>query len=215
MSPRSRLGSLALALLALVALLAPLALPAPVRAATRTLSALGPKHGWVSEVLVRNGRALYVADYEVEGHRELYSTPLDGGASLRLSADLPRGEAEDIELAGDLVVVCYVLYSTGQRALYSIPVAGGPAIKLTPDYATRSLGTGFFDFAVAGDRVVYMANQERSTVPMLYSAPVTGGPAVRLSVDLPSVLTRCSTGCHLAPSRPPSCSTARAPLLAM
>lgn len=191
MSPRPRLvasivASLALlALFALTPVLAAPPAPSTTLAAATKLSALGPKDGRVSSLLVAGDRAVYIASYDIENRFELYSTPVAGGTPLRLSEGLPAGQVEDVELAGSRAVFSYRFDSGGQRAIYSVLAAGGTPLRLTPEYANNTLGGGEFAFFVSGDRAVYSVDQERAGVPGLYSVPVAGGAVVKLNPDLP------------------------------
>ncbi|MEZ6077766.1 MAG: hypothetical protein R3C56_19475 [Pirellulaceae bacterium] len=128
-------------------------------------------------------RVIYLADKDVDNQFDLYSVPITGGASIKLSA-LSAGGDLDISSLGirksfaispDSLRVVYVADQDTDETfeLFSVSIIGGAVVKLS------SLPTDgdVFEFSISPDsqRVVYVADQELDDVFHLYSVPLAGG----------------------------------------
>lgn len=142
------------------------------------------------QVTPDGSRAVYLADQDVDGRDELYSVPTDGSAAaVKLNGALTSGgdvaEYAAISPDGTRVVYRADAIADGRFELYSVPVDGSAA-------AVRISGTMVAGGSVrggsrpvvlfAGNRVLYLADQDTDEVVELYSAPIDGSaPAVRVS----------------------------------
>lgn len=149
-------------------------------------------HAYV-QITPDSSRAVYLADQDVDGQRELYSVPTDGSAApVKLNGALiASGDVADyaaISPDGARVVYRADAITDGTFELYSVPVDGSAA-------AVRISGTMVAGGSVrggsrpvvqfAGDRVLYLADQDTDEVVELYSVPIDGSAApVRVSGTL-------------------------------
>jgi hypothetical protein len=194
----SRATSL-LALIALLVLSIPLLPQSNASAqaslsATRKLSAITAADGTVQSVLVAGARVIFLADYDESGRFDLYSAPLAGGPSIRLTAALPSGTIDDFQVSSaGLVVFATVRDSDGRPYLYSVPATGGTPLLLGPTYPTNpppgpQPGSRLV-FNLAGERTVFTVDSQRKNSFELFSVPAAGGQLTRLSQALPATDT--------------------------
>jgi hypothetical protein len=144
-----------------------------------------------------SARVVYGGDMDVAGQFELYSVPVTGGASTKLSGTMVSGG--DITgwrgaLEGSTVIDQWVIYTADQDIndqfeIYSVQATGGTVTQLNPVL----IPTG--DVALAllnGDetRALFRADATSDELRELYSVPVTGGPATLLTpgIDVKAAL---------------------------
>lgn len=146
-----------------------------------------------------SNRVVYLADQETNDVTELFSVPLAGGGSTKVSGALTdggdvgregfftgRGDFGVFRISPDSSRVVYLADQLvdGKFELFSGPILGGEVVKLNGDLT--SFGTVKAGFEVSPDsaRVVYRADQESLGVNELYSVPLAGGDETRLNGDL-------------------------------
>jgi Tol biopolymer transport system component len=107
---------------------------------------------------------VYRADQDTADVFELYSTPLGGGASIKLNSPLVSG--------GDISTLLFspdssqVVYRADQDTdevfeLYRAPAAGGSApVKLNGPLVSGGNASSSFSLSPDSSRVVYLADQE-------------------------------------------------------
>ncbi|MEO1367100.1 MAG: hypothetical protein AAFX50_07965, partial [Acidobacteriota bacterium] len=117
--------------------------------------------------------AVYVADQRIFDRPELFSAPVDGGPSVRLSPDLEVGDE----------IIDFQIDPTSQRVvmqidtlLWTTPVDAAEPVRLTPG---RDFGIDFA-FTPDGQDVVFVGQIGVGGRPSLYRVPATGGTAVNL-----------------------------------
>lgn len=158
---------------------------------------LGEAYGHV--IAPAGARVVALGDFQTEGEFGLFSLPIDGsGPPLRLNAPLPPGGSvrvfdELCVITRDGATVLYVAEQDvdGRDELYAAPIDGSaPPTKLNgalvaggdvglPGPMGMPMGIG------AGDRVVYVADQEQDERYELFSVPLDGSaPPVKLSAPL-------------------------------
>ncbi len=127
---------------------------------------------------------VYEADQDTDGVNELYSVPISGGSTTKISGTLVTGgNVQAHEISPDSKQVVYLADEdiNGTRELYTVPITGG-----TP---TRINVTLFYvapwppNYAISPDsrQVVYVANQDTKSILELYSVPITGGSSAKVS----------------------------------
>ena len=133
---------------------------------------------------------LYRADQETNGVFELYSVPSEGGAPIRLNAELVNGGDVDdngLQFSPDGSRVLYLAdqETNGVDELYSVPSEGGTPIKLNAELVVGgNVDDDGLQFSPDGSRVLYLADQETNGIDELYSVPSEGGTPVKLNADL-------------------------------
>lgn len=137
------------------------------------------------------GRVLYGAEVDDSGHA-LYSVPLRGGPSVRLSEERGPGGSfhftTQTSLPGARAVFVQQKDYTTDSALLSVPFEGGTALRLNPPLARGAPDGGVRAYRSSPDGrwTVYLADQEVLGVFDLYSVPTEGGvEAVKLNGALP------------------------------
>jgi len=131
-----------------------------------------------------SSRVLYLADQELDGKIELYSVPIAGGATVKLSGTLASDQdVFSMEISPDSSRVVYV----DSVGLHSVPVGSGPPVTLAQ--ASDAAFSGPL-FSTDSTRVVYRLSIGVLTDPPdthyeLYSVPIAGGSPVR--IDSPSL----------------------------
>ncbi|MCP3981024.1 MAG: hypothetical protein GY716_17140 [bacterium] len=132
-------------------------------------------------------RLVYRADGDEDQRFELYSLPLDGGASMRLNGDLVDGGDVDRNflLSPDGAWTVYLADQNvdGIDELFGVPTAGGTALRLSGDLVAGG-GISRFGIDPTSSRVVYLADQDTDDKVELFSVPIDGGAPVRLNPAL-------------------------------
>ncbi|MFK7800066.1 MAG: putative Ig domain-containing protein [Anaerolineae bacterium] len=132
--------------------------------------------------------------------RELFSVPITGGNSIKLTKNLSTGSTgealeviESVKLTADGQTVVYRLDqdTTGVYELYSVPITGGKITKLNPPMVDGGNVSSEYvyigrDFDITPDnaRVIYIADQEIDDVYELFSVPIHGGDAKKMNAPL-------------------------------
>ncbi|MEM6455285.1 MAG: hypothetical protein AAF772_09355 [Acidobacteriota bacterium] len=169
---------IALFLCACAALWAVAADATPARLKMSDLQAIvGSVSGYA--VTPDGARAVYIADPEIAGLEGLFSVSTSGGTGTPLIESNGSLDRESLAISADgahAIVIGEVL--SDRDELYSVPLLGGPIVRLNPALPD---GRAVRDFALAGARVVYRADQDTDNVEELYAVPITGGPVVKLS----------------------------------
>lgn len=142
-------------------------------------------------------RVLYVADQDAPGVEELYSVPIAGGATVKLSATpVSGGDVAGGPFSPPFLLVSLdgsrVLYVADQDVdeayeLYSAPVDGSaPPVKLNdPLSDARDVVAESTRLTPDGRLVLWAADQEVDGRLELYLAPIDGSqPAVKLNPPL-------------------------------
>ncbi|MEO7974588.1 MAG: fibronectin type III domain-containing protein, partial [Thermoanaerobaculia bacterium] len=137
-------------------------------------------------------RVVYIADALVDETYDLYSVPIQGGASAKLNGTMPAQAAVD---PGFLISPdsSRVVFRADQTTvfvynLYSVPIAGtSAATKLNGNLTgSKDVELGFAISSV-GNKVVYRSDEDINDLIELYSVPLAGGSApVPLNAELTS-----------------------------
>jgi Tol biopolymer transport system component len=132
-------------------------------------------------------RVLYYAEQLINGLRELFSVPINGGTAIRLNSDLPAGGSIDrYYISPDSSTVVYLAdqESDDVAELYSVPIVGGTPSKLNDSLAFER-DVALFRISNDSSRVVYSTDQVTDDLFELYSVPLVGGDAVKLADPIP------------------------------
>ena len=133
---------------------------------------------------------VYLADQETVSLYELYSVPIGGGTSLKLSG-VPVPPAQGVHLCPDSpcwkisadsarVVYRAEMEVLGKQELYSVPIGGGTTERLNE--ALPDDGDVWrFEVNHAGDRVGYTASEAIADPDELYVVPVSGGASKKIN----------------------------------
>jgi Tol biopolymer transport system component len=134
------------------------------------------------QITADSSRVVYMTGYE------LYSVPIGGGISTKLSPPLAPGFSYvrfDFEISpgGDRVVFRADPEIYEFVKLYSVPVSGGAATELNGPIVA---GQAVSDFAITpdGSQVVYRADQDSAGTFELYRVAIDGGATSKLSGPL-------------------------------
>ena len=139
-----------------------------------------------------SSRVVYRASQDTVQTVELYSVPINGPADngIRLNQTLANdGDVEEFEISADSN---HVVYRSDMQTetifeLYSVPLTGPASsnVKLNGALVTNGKVRAF-QLAPAGDRVVYLADQQTLDIIELYSIPISGpaNAAVKLNGNL-------------------------------
>ncbi len=147
--------------------------------------------GVVDSFRISGDNVVYATFHQVSATNtifEIYSVPISGGSAVKLNGELVAGGS----VIGWGISNDNVLYLADQDTdnvfeLYSVPIGGGDSVKLNSELAEGGNVGGIFLFNVveiAGDHVVYRADQDTAGVVELYSVPITGGTDTKLNGDL-------------------------------
>jgi dipeptidyl aminopeptidase/acylaminoacyl peptidase len=130
-----------------------------------------------------NGKyVVYIADQESDGHFELFSVPINGGATVKLSNYLDYNVL-DFEISQDgQYVVCRTKYSSdGFNRLFSVPITGGQNIMIAKVPFSNSLVNNY-QISENSQRVVFHANEIGADTSSLYSNSIRNfGLATKIS----------------------------------
>ena len=133
---------------------------------------------------------IYLADEELEGYLELYTVPIEGGLSSKISgASVPFGSGVrgfQVSPDGSTVVYRKTFFTTN---LYSVPIIGGTATRINDPLF---VGTSFIassnvdDFSISADSstVVYRADEDTDEVHEIYAVSIGGGSQTKLNGNL-------------------------------
>lgn len=153
------------------------------------LTLLGAVNAAGIQVSPDSSRVLYTADQLVYTQVELFSAPIAGGPSVKLSGEMIAGGdvVDDAAFSPD---GARVLFRADRRVdgvveLFSTPSAGGMPQLLN---APLPLGGNVIRaaFSPDGGEVVYLADQEMDETFELFAVPAAGGEVRKLSGPLVS-----------------------------
>ena len=174
--------------LTLGAALACAALPpaAPANASWRSLTGVLPPHaeidyGWA--LSPDSQYALYIADVEADGRKDLYSVPLAGGSPMKLNPALVAGgNVSRFAVTPDSQFVLYIAdQEVDQRdELYRVPIAGGQSVKLNGPLVSGG-NVRFVKIDPDNVYAVYVADGQINDADEVYSVPIAGGTVAKLT----------------------------------
>ncbi len=134
---------------------------------------------------------VYRANQDSTSEDEIYSVPISGGASTKLSGALLSGldVQRGFSISPDNLRVVYRAerFINNEFYLYSAPVDGSSnAVVLNGTLPISGSGDVEDDFMISPDstQVVYRADQNQNNVIELFSVPIAGGTPVRLNPNL-------------------------------
>ena len=139
-----------------------------------------------------SSRIIYRGDQQTDQVFELYGVPAAGGAITKLNGTLANGGDVDgggLQFSPDSSRVLYVADQDTDEVLelYSVPAAGGSPLKLNGSLVLGgNVVSGSAKFNVAGNRVLYVADQNLNEVFELFSVASSGGTPTKLSGTLVS-----------------------------
>ena len=146
---------------------------------------------WSFEISPIGDRVVYRGDVQTNDKVELYSVPISGGISIKLSHPtmLSTGEIKSFEINEQGTRVAYLVDEVQNFALdlWAAPITGGGATKLNQ---RRGTGDSVLELKISplGDRVVFRYYDWNPTQGVdnveIYSAPLVGGSLVRLNETL-------------------------------
>lgn len=135
---------------------------------------------------------VYLANQNNVAIAELFSVPLKGGATRRLTPLLGMGSGVRPQFSGSRIsedgsTVVYVANQDTPIAdeLYAVPIGGGAALKLNAPLVQEGRVTSTFNISKDSAYVVYLAEQLQKGMIELFSVPIGGGSAVKLNGALP------------------------------
>lgn len=150
-------------------------------------------------------RVVYLADQDTDDLFELYSVPIGGGTSVKISGPTPTEVADDDQVPGVRILitpdssrVVFKAVRDGEPGLFSGSLTGGNAPRLS---GTLDAGGVFDDFKVTPDsaQAIYIAAQRPGVdgscrgIPQgqpcdllfeVWRVPVTGGTPERINGEL-------------------------------
>lgn len=139
-------------------------------------------------------RVVYLADEDTDDLFELYSVPIGGGTSVRVTGPTQLDVIDHDDSTGDTTLITpdssrVVFKATtlgGAAGLYSAPVTGGSATLLSDPLTGGHI---FDDFRVTPDsgQAIYIAAKRPASSGLLFElwrTPTTGGSAERLNGTL-------------------------------
>ncbi|MDV6029538.1 MAG: hypothetical protein F9B45_05410 [Phycisphaera sp. RhM] len=148
---------------------------------------------WTFKISPDSGRVVYWGDQETEGSHELFSVPITGGISVKLSPTTAHTTYLDsnFQITPDSSRVVYSgdLQTDEVYELFSIPIAGGSNVKLNPTLVANGDVRSDFTISPDGSRVVYIADQQTDNVLEIFSVPVAGGTSIKLNPTTSHVMT--------------------------
>jgi len=127
-----------------------------------------------------SSRVVYLARAETAVNYELYSVPVEGGSSVRLT----DGGGSSPSISANSRRVVFVASTLGQLEIRSVPIDGtSPPVVLARVPVGRSLTS--LVLAPLGDQVVFLADLDAQQVFELYAVPDDGSsPARKLNPPL-------------------------------
>ncbi|MEM7359996.1 MAG: LpqB family beta-propeller domain-containing protein [Pseudomonadota bacterium] len=141
------------------------------------------------EISADGNRVLYVADQDTNDVYELYSSPITGGAVVKLNSALVIGgdvSPFNIQISPDSSRAVYLADQEQNdiNELFSVPITGGIVTKLNPALVAGGRVYSNFQISADGSRVVYLSDQDTRFVNELYSVPLLGGAVTKLNSGL-------------------------------
>jgi Tol biopolymer transport system component len=139
-----------------------------------------------------SSRIIYRADGQTDQVFEAFSVPATGGAITKLNGALANGGDVDgggLRISPDGSRVLYVADQDTDETLelYSVPIAGGTPLKLSGSLVLGgNVASGSAQFNAAGNRVLYVADQNINSVDELFSVAASGGTPTKLNGTLAS-----------------------------
>lgn len=136
--------------------------------------------GSSSRVVYQAGQPLGI------GASDLYSVPIAGGASVKLSGPLVAGGTVwgfSVNPNATRVVYSAEQDTDGVREIFSVPLTGGTPVRLNPPLAAGR-GPAGSQISPDGTRVIYWSDQATDGVLELFSVPIGGGTSVKLNGPL-------------------------------
>lgn len=128
-------------------------------------------------------RVVYVADQDTNFVEEVYSTPIGGGPSVKLNANLSSNndDVDRVFISPDGQWVVYVAgnFTNQFYELFSVPIGGGTAVKLNGSDIDNdfdgSLRNGV-NIGPESERVFYVVNTTNfsTLIPELFTVPIDG-----------------------------------------
>ena len=148
---------------------------------------LGPQLFGAAQITPDGARVVYVADQDTLGKPELYSVPIAGGPSVRISKDMAAtGQVRDFALGQAQVYYAADAVSNNVIELWRVPQSGGTSVRV--NRAMPNDNYDVFEYAVSAppERVVFRVGRSTVGGHKLYSAPPTGTSAqsVEISRDM-------------------------------
>lgn len=127
---------------------------------------------------------VYRGDLLVDFMSELWSVPIGGGPSTKISKTLVSGGEvfSDYKINANSEIVVYRADADTDEVfeLYSVPIGGGISTKINK---TLVVGGDVFNFDITpdGNTVVYRGDVDTDNVFELYSVPIGGGTSIKLN----------------------------------
>jgi Tol biopolymer transport system component len=127
-------------------------------------------------------RVVYTLDQGTASVFHLYTVPIGGGASVKISGNLSSStDVDAFALSPDGSTVVFRTESSSSDALYSVPIAGDTSpIKLTPTMPSFA-DVNSFTISPDGSQVVFKVDRTVDDTVELYSVPIVGGAVVKLN----------------------------------
>lgn len=137
-----------------------------------------------AQITPDGARVVYISDQDTLGKPELYSVPITGGASVRISKDMAAtGQVRDFALGQAQVYYAADAVSNNVIELWRVPQAGGASVRV--NRAMPNDNYDVFEYAVSAppERVVFRVGRSTVGGHKLYSAPSTGTSAQSVEIS--------------------------------
>ncbi|MEL6268897.1 MAG: hypothetical protein AAFR22_03730 [Chloroflexota bacterium] len=138
-----------------------------------------------AQISADSSTVVYLANSDRDSRSELYSVPIDGGVSVKLSD--AASDNSDVwlyhQISPDSSTVIYLQGPNFEFDLYSVPISGGTPAKLNGTQTDVGNVESLFFISANSSTVVYAADPGNFEWE-LYSVPIGGGTPVKLNIPL-------------------------------
>lgn len=146
-------------------------------------------------------RVVYVADQDTQGKPELYSVPISGGPSVRISKDLVLGGHVlnfDLSLSLDQVYYEADAVTNNTVELWRVPVTGGLSVRVNRTLPATNYDV--FEYANGGspEYVVYRVGRTVQGRYELWSVSATGTSSSARRISPSSMVTGGAVNDHFS-----------------
>ena len=166
------------------------------------LAALGSRQLFGAAQITPDGsRVVYISDQDTQGKPELYSVPISGGPSVRISKDLVLGGHVlnfDLSLSLDQVYYEADAVTNNTVELWRVPVTGGLSVRVNRTLPATNYDV--FEYANGGspEYVVYRVGRTVQGRYELWSVSATGTSSSARRISPSSMVTGGAVNDHFS-----------------